>query len=424
MPVDLKSGKVRVKNWNFFTNAQDLAEGLWEIKAGSRTLASGHFPALDIQPGATREFELHLPAISPEPGAEYFLNTSFILKQDTAWAAKGHEIAWDQFALPAKAAAAAFSASAAAALKIVDAGDTATFTGPEFSLRLNKKSGLIEAYKYRGVNLLERGPRPDFWRSPTNNDRGAWKVMQHRAASDKSVDIQRWKDAGPLWRVRDTRVEKQGAAAARVTVSADLPAAGATYSVTYLIHGTGDVIVECSYKPGSENLAMMPRFGTELLASPGLENLTWYGRGPKETMLDRAFERIGVYQSTVDGEWVEYMRPQENGNKVDVRWLALTNPQGVGLLAVGAQPLSVAARHYSKEEMERSAYTFQMVRQPEIYLNLDLKQMGAGGIDSWSAHAYPMEQYRIPSGVERNFRYRLTPVDSPAAIETKGRESF
>ena len=194
--------------------------------------------------------------------------------------------------------------------------------------------------------------------------------------------------------------------------------------MSYLIYGSGDVIVECSYKPGAENLAMMPRFGSELLAAPGLDNLTWYGRGPKETMLDRAFERIGVYQSTVDREWVEYMRPQENGNKVDVRWVALTNAQGVGLLAVGAQPLSVAARHYSKEEIERSAYTFQMVRQPEIYLNLDLKQMGAGGIDSWSPNAYPMEQYRIPAGVERSYRYRLTPVDSAASMEAKGLEKF
>jgi beta-galactosidase len=118
------------------------------------------------------------------------------------------------------------------------------------------------------------------------------------------------------------------------------------------------------------------------------------------------------------------MRPQENGNKVDVRWVALTNAQGIGLLAVGAQPLSVAARHYSKEEVERSAYTFQMARQPEIYLNLDAKQMGAGGIDSWSAKALPMEPYRIPSAVERTYRYRLTPVDSLAAIEAKSREKF
>lgn len=423
-PVDLKTGKIRVKNWFFFTNAQDVADGNWEVKAGRRTLASGRFPALDIAPGAEKEFQLPLPSITPEPGVEYFLNISFSQKQDTAWAAKGHEIAWDQFALPASAPAPVLQIARAPRLQVADAGDSTTFTGPEFSLRFDRKNGLIENYQFRGVSLLERGPRPDFWRAPTNNDRGAWKVFQNRAKTDKSLDITYWKDAGPLWQVGDVRVEKVNDSSARVTVSAGLPNNTATYSITYLIDGSGDVIVECSYKPGPGNLAMMPRFGTELLAAPGLENLTWYGRGPKETMLDRAFERIGVYGSTVDREWVEYMRPQENGNKVDVRWVALTNPQGVGLMAVGAQPLSVAARHFSKEEMERSAYSFQMVRQPEVYLNLDLKQMGAGGIDSWSPKAYPMEPYRIPAGVERIYRYRLTPVDSIAAMEAKGVEKF
>src|SRR5437763_796424 len=143
----------------------------------------------------------------------------------------------------------------------------------------------------------------------------------------------------------------------------------------------------------------------------GLENISWYGRGPRETMIDRAFERVGVYRSTVDKEWVEYMRPQENGNKTDVRWVKLTNAAGVGLLATGAVPLNVAARHYTKEDLEHAAYTFQMKRHPETYLNLDLKEMGAGGIDSWSPNAYPMMQYRIPSDQPYSYGYTLKPVE-------------
>jgi beta-galactosidase len=166
----------------------------------------------------------------------------------------------------------------------------------------------------------------------------------------------------------------------------------------------------------------MPRFGSELAVAPGLENITWYGRGPVETHTDRQFERIGVYRSTVDKEWVEYMRPQENGNKTDVRWVALTNAQGLGLLAVGAPTLSVAARHFTKDDMERAGYTFQMQRHPEIFLNLDWKQMGVGGIDSWSPNALPMEPYRIPSGQTYSYRYRLTPVQGDFTAKT--RETF
>jgi beta-galactosidase len=168
---------------------------------------------------------------------------------------------------------------------------------------------------------------------------------------------------------------------------------------------------------------MMPRFGTELVAGAGLETITWYGRGPNETLIDRAFERVGVYSGSVDDQWVEYMRPQENGSKVDVRWVMLTNAQGVGLMAVGAPALSVSARHYTKDDLENAAYTFQMKRHPEVFLNLDWRLMGAGGIDSWTANAYPMPPYRIAGGEPHAFRYRLTPVDSRVDNQ-KNREQF
>ena len=119
---------------------------------------------------------------------------------------------------------------------------------------------------------------------------------------------------------------------------------------------------------------------------------------------------------------MEYSKPQENGNKTGVRWLALTNSQGVGLLAVGAPELSVGAKHFSKEDIERAAYTFMMQPHPEIFLNLDGRQMGAGGIDSWSLNAYPMAPYRIASGEPHSYRYRLSPVEGD--FSSKTRESF
>jgi len=167
---------------------------------------------------------------------------------------------------------------------------------------------------------------------------------------------------------------------------------------------------------------MLPRFGTELVVAAGLENLSWYGRGPVETHIDRQFERIGRFSTTVTKNWVEYSKPQENGNKTDVRWVALTNAQGIGLLAVGDAPLGVSARHYTKEDMERAGYTFMMEPKPQTFLNLDFKQMGAGGIDSWSYNALPMNAYRIPSDKPYSFRYRLTPIDGP--VDVKAREQF
>jgi beta-galactosidase len=395
--------RIKVKNWSFFSNPKELVQGTWEVKAEGRTVASGVLPVLDIDPGAEKEFNISLPKMNTD--YEHWLNVSFKLKQATSWAEIGHEVAWDQFRLKESGRTAPLTT---AALNVKEDADEATFSGPSFSVRVDKRDGMLRQYRFKGTTLLERGPRPDFWRAPTSNDRGA-------AKSNRGVNLTVWRDAGPQWDVKDVKIEKLDGNSARVTVAAALRAAGATYAMTYTIHGVGDIEVAASYKPGTEKLAMMPRFGNELVVAPGLENIQWYGRGPKETMIDRNFERIGVYRSTVDKEWVEYMRPQENGNKTDVRWVKLTNAAGVGLMAIGDVPLNVTARHYTKDDLEHAAYTFQMRRHPETYLNLDLKEMGAGGIDSWSPQAWPMTPYRIPSDQPYTYSYRLRPVSGSAS---------
>ena len=419
-PVDLAAGTIRVKNWFDFINPKDLAQGAWEVKADGRTIASGNLPSLDLQPREEKEYKLELPKIDAKPGVEYWLNIRFALKRATPWAPLGHEIAWEQFQLPASQAAAPVK-PVTSALVIKDEASEATFTGKAFSVRFDKKEGVLTQYRYKGVTLLERGPRPDFWRAPTNNDRGAWKVMRTRAQTNPAVDIEVWREAGPRWAVKDVRVEEVDGETARVTVRADLPVVKGSYTTTYTITGDGAIQVEARYQPGAATLAMMPRFGNELVVAPGLETITWYGRGPKETEIDRQFERIGEYKSTVDNEWVDYMRPQENGNKTDVRWVKLTNAQGFGLMATGAPTLNVTARHFTKDDMERAGYTFQMKRHPETYLNLDWKQMGVGGIDSWSENAYPMAPYRVPGGEEHSYSYRLSPVEPAASAKSPAR---
>ena len=420
--VDLDAGRVKVKNWWHFTNAKDVAEGSWAVKAEGTTVAGGRLPELDIEPGEEEVFTIALPKLDAKPGVEYWLDLSFTQKSDTPWAKKGHEIAWEQFKLPLQKPAPAMETAGFPELSVKDGPGTVVVTGKDFSLRLDKKDGVVTSYVFRGIPLLERGPRPDFWRAATDNDIGAWKAMREVIEKDPKRNINLWRNAGSLWNVAAVRAEKADDRTARITVRAELPEVGASAALGYTIFGSGDIVVEIKYEPGKEQRAMMPRFGSEIVVAPGLENITWYGRGPVETHIDRQFERIGVYRSTVDREWVEYMRPQENGNKTDVRWVALTNAQGLGLLAVGAPTLSVAARHFSTDDMERAGYTFQMQPHGEIFLNLDWKQMGVGGIDSWSSNALPMEPYRIPSGQVYSYRYRLTPVQGD--FSAKARERF
>src|SRR5581483_8494416 len=264
---DLADGAIKVKNWFFFTNPKDTVDGVWEVKSGSRTIGGGHLPALDIDPGEEKQFHLALPKITPEPGAEYWLNVSFVLKQDTPWAPRGHEIAWDQMALPVGAPAPQFTPDKMAKLEMKDDDRETTFSGRTFSLRFDKKEGVITSYRYRGATLLERGPRPDFWRAPTNNDRGAAKAMRERIAKDPSVDLSVWREAGPRREIKEVRVDRVDESSAKVTVTSAITVSGGTYSMTYTIYGTGDVLVDCSYQPGSRKVAMMPRFGTDLVAA-------------------------------------------------------------------------------------------------------------------------------------------------------------
>jgi beta-galactosidase len=416
-PVDLALGRIRIKNWHDFTNAQDIAEAAWSVTADGRALASGKIEDLTLAPYEERDFALNLPAIRPDPGTEYFLDLSFTLKMDTPWAKKGHEMGWEQWKLPVQAPPPA-AAGSTPSLRIVESGHQVRLWGPDFAILFDRLNGVLNDYSFKNVRLLNRGPLPDFWRSMTDNDIGAWKAIGPNAPRRPDLDWTMWRNAGPAWRILGTKLERLGATAARITVNAELPLAAASYTLTYTIHGSGDVVVEASYKPGKIRLAMMPRFGLELIAAAGLENVQWLGRGPAETYADREFERIGLYSSTVDAEWTEYSKPQENGNKTGVRWFALTNGKGYGLLAAGEQPLNARATRYAKSDVESVEYSFQLPRRAEIYWNIDLKQMGVGGIDSWSSNALPLPEYRIDPMQPMSYRFVLRPLapgENPAA---------
>jgi beta-galactosidase len=406
-----------VRNWFDFTNAQEIAEGRWAVDVAGKTIASGTLPGLDLQPGEQKEYSLPLPAHYDVPcHTQPFLNVSFVLKQDTSWAAKGHEIAWEQFPLAPSASPCAAAGKPVPPLAIDEQAGEIRLSGPDFTLLFDKSAGTIGGYTYKGTKLIERGPLPDFWRAMTDNDRGALKSMAERAAlSGHPMDIRIWRDAGPSWKIQSVELKRLDAGSARISVQAGLPSVQAKYAMSYVVDGAGGITVSASYQPGTAALPMMPRFGTELVLAPGLEHIQWYGRGPVETYQDRAFERVGVYSSTVNGQWVDYSRPQENGNKVDVRWVALMNEQGIGLLASGAPLFSIGARHFTKQEMEAAEYTFQMRRHPEIFLNLDAAQMGVGGIDSWSLNAFPLPPYRLMPDRAWSFEYRLSPLVNGAS---------
>jgi len=167
------------------------------------------------------------------------------------------------------------------------------------------------------------------------------------------------------------------------------------------------VVIENNLLPENLKIPEMPRLGMQM-AMPGQFNLMrWYGRGPQESYEDRKTgAAVGLYGGSVEEQIHDYVRPQENGNKTDVRWLALTNENGSGLLAVGMPLLSVSAWPYTMDDLEKAKHVHELPRRDTITVNLDYKQMGVGGDDGWTERARAHREYRLPLETYR-YRFRL-----------------
>jgi beta-galactosidase len=260
---------------------------------------------------------------------------------------------------------------------------------------------------WRGTELVARGPRPDFWRAWTDNDRGA--------RLETKLDI--WRQATGSWEVKLVEATQPSPGVVRVAVKAAIPVIASEYTLAYTIHASGDILVDAAFTPGKPDLPMLPRFGMQMVMPAGFELVSWFGPGPDETYSDRVEARVGRYHGRVDEQWIEYSKPQENGNKADARWFAVANAQGTGLLAVGMPLLSAAAHHYTHEDIWNATHSYQLKKRPEVFVNLDFKQMGVGGDDSWGALAH--EPYQLPAKAY-SYRFCLRPFaaaeGTPAAL--------
>jgi len=196
-----------------------------------------------------------------------------------------------------------------------------------------------------------------------------------------------------------------------------LPGAHFECSYNYRVFASGDLLISVHVNPVSAETPFLPRLGLQMTLPSGFEQFTWYGRGPHETYCDRKEgAQVGVYTGTVDGQYVPYIVPEENGNKTDVRWVALTNSNGIGLLATSDRLFEVSAHHYTIGNLTKARHTYELDRREEIYLNLDYAQSGLG---SASCGPGRLEKYQLKPQ-EFQFTIRLKPFsaqrESPMTI--------
>ncbi len=400
-PVDLANGKIRIVNWHDFSNIQDVALGEWEILRNGEPFARGSIVDLDVPARSEKEIKLELPTLGG-PEAEYLLTLCFRSKNAAPSRAAGHEIAWDQFALSG-----AFEAPAkreGGALKL----NGATVEGDGFAVKFSKKTGSLVAYERNGVKLIE-GSAPDLWRPYTDNDNGATRRGKKLGGK---LEENPWRFAARDRELVAFSAKKISNSEVKVSVEVEFPAVQSKAAFEYLISADGSVDVSVAYDFSAlEKKKRHPRrAGVKWLLNGELERLTWYGRGPAATYVDRDYETIGVFGGTVDEQWIEYSRPQENGYKSDVRWARLTNGSGEGLLfETLAQPVGVGARHYSDAEMEAAKYAFEMKRSDVIFFNIDAAQLGVGGNNSWGATPLDNGSYQ-PNKERYTYGFRLRPI--------------
>jgi len=275
----------------------------------------------------------------------------------------------------------------------------------------------MDSFLYKGEELIVEGPAPDFWRAPTDNDFG--NGMPKRCAVWKDASLNRRLDRFEIVGQDDTQI--------LIETEYFLPDVSSKHTVSYTILNTSDVIIKNHFVPGNEKLPELLRFGMRLRIPKNFENVQWYGRGPHENYWDRKTSAfIGRYAGTVHDQYVRYASPQENGYKTDVRWVALTQNKGKGLLAVGLPTLCFSALPYSKEDLTQKSrgtkHPTDLVERDFVELHIDLRQTGVGGDNSWGAR--PLDKYTLPAK-EYAFCFRLRPfsIDNESAAEL-GKQKF
>ena len=404
---DLSRAEIEVANWNDFLPAETWLAADWRVVADGRVLEQGALDGLALAPREKKIVALPIRAITPTPGTEYWLEVSFKLKIKTPWADPGHEVAWEQFKLPWSIPVASMPA-ALPPVKVEQTPERIGVSGAGFSVAVDRKTGLLVSLKSGETELLDRPLGPHFWRAPIDNDRGN-NMPTADLSKRGNPGLGAWREAPKTWELGSIDVAQPDAGRVVVSVNGRMRAPGCAQQITWTVLGSGDVLVATSLQPGSDAVPELPRFGMQTTLRAGFDRLVWYGKGPQETYWDRQDARVGVYRGKVSEQYFDYIKPQETGNKEAVRWLALTDAQGRGLLAVGQPLLSANALHYSTDDLfcatqKEDFYRYLMPVRDTITLNLDLKQRGLGGDDAWGA--MPHEAFRLDIW-PISYRYRL-----------------
>ena len=404
---DLDSRTVTISNEWIATNANEYTMN-WSLVKDGETIQSG---SMEVDIPAQTTADVVIPFTAPEEvkaGEEYFLNLSFVTKSDDqfSWADKGHVVAEDQFELDFAGTEKELEPVDASTLEEIQTFEETdrfvTAAGNGWSVTFDKESGEMTSYQANGKEMLAEGIEPNYWRAYTDNDK------------KEAVDA-KWKTANENVRIDEVTVTKQ-AKVVYVSVARTLKnCSDSKDRLTYAIYADGEIVVKATMAPSS-NMSNMQRVGTRLQLAPGFDQMTWYGRGESDSYSDRKTGYdVGIWNSTVEEQFTDFVYAQETGNKTDVRWMALTDAEGDGILVdAGDHLLEMSALNCTQEALEKAGHPYQIERTENTVVTIDYAQMGLGTASCGQA---TLSKYLLSSGTVYSYSYRLKPISGADTAE-------
>ena len=403
--TQIKDRQVTFYNETSFTNL-DQYEVSWQLMEDGKEIDQG-FLHEELGPRETKTFTVPytLPA-EKKAGAEYYLNIWIRLKEDTLWAEAGHEIAHEQFAIPADAPA--VSPVISDQEVVIDQESdpqVITVTGTDFHFEIDKTTGAMQNYYYKNDLLIEQGPIPDFWRARNSNDVGNVDGDWQKANKDISVE----ENGIQISQRRD----------GRMVITANLilnSGKGAKETVIYTIDGSGVVTVSLTLDARGTGLGSIMKVGSTMTLPVGYEDITWYGDGPSESYTDRgSYAMTGLYNYTVDESFYPFVDPQTSGNFSGVKWMALTgSDRNTGIMVAADENLEASALRFTMDELDEAKHPFELP-DPDgrTYFHVDLISRGIGNA---SCGPDNLEQYTIPNDRAYSYQYSIVPFENGADL--------
>lgn len=412
--TDLLNGKIKIHNRYHFTNLDQL-QGQWSLLEDGEVIKKGKVPVTDLSAGMEKVIQLSIREPKMKPGAEYWLQLDWFTTADKIYAAEGHLIASSQLKMPYQSPAVAqVDVQSMPALVVEEEPDQVKISNARFSLVVNKNTAAITSYQSNGLELIDQPLMPNFWRAPTDNDGGS-KMPARQGI---------WKTASSNPDVNSFSMQVPTEQVVLINAFADLPAIKSRLNLSYQIFGDGNVLVSFQFIPGKQELPNMPRVGMQMMMPQQFNQVAWYGRGPHENYADRKLSAMfAKYQMPLSEYFVEYIYPQESSNREEVRWAALTDASGKGLLIVGEPHFNLSVWPVTMKNLEEATHTYELNKNGNITVNIDHRQMGVGGDDSWSLNARPHEPYRIKPQ-EYSYKFRLVPLQSSNKIDAHLKQNY